>query len=50
MKKANETVCRFLANLIVHTAEKKAHSACHGYMYEPNVPKKLLNKVRKNRK
>lgn len=24
MKKANETVCRFLANLIVHTAEKKS--------------------------
>lgn len=47
MKKANETVCRLLANLIVHTAEKKAHSACHGYMYEPNVPKKLLEQSKK---
>ena len=47
MKKANETVCRFLANLIVHTAEKKVHSACHGYMYEPNVPKKLLEQRKK---
>ena len=47
MKKANAPVCRFLANLIVPTAEKKVHSACHGYMYEPNVPKKLLEQSKK---
>ena len=26
---------------------EKAHSACHGYMYEPNVPKKLLEQSKK---
>ena len=34
---------------IVCTAEKKAHTACHGYMYEPSVPKKIIEE-RKNEK
>ena len=49
MKKTSEKICSFLADLIVCTAEKKAHTACHGYMYEPSVPKKIIEE-RKNEK